>query len=157
LCPLNGRRATRRARLSVLGAGLVAAGFSGYGPAAISAGALILLATLLFIRNATGLLIILACQAISWTMVMFLPREFAGHVSIALGLALLVGSVRDKANVISVHIHRRDRLDTSDAYLLFRRTMIPSLVWLLMFAATIGWAWLSAYGSFRHLIAAAAG
>lgn len=133
----------------------MAAGFSGYGPAAISAGALILLATFLFIRIATWLPIILACQAISWTMVMFLPRDFAGHVTIALGLALLVGSVRDLANVISVHVHHRGRLDSSDAYGLFRRTMIPSPVWLLLSAATIGWAWLSAYGSFRHLIVTA--
>jgi hypothetical protein len=37
-----------------------------------------------------------------------------------------------------VHVHRRDRLDTSDAYLLFRRTMIPSPIRLLLFAVTIG-------------------
>ncbi|MBD1543595.1 hypothetical protein G9E11_15390 [Arthrobacter sp. IA7] len=69
----------------------------------------------------------------------------------------MVGSVRDLSTITTAHIYRRDRLDTSDAYLLFRRTMAPSPVWLPLFSATIGWAWLSAYGSFRHLIAAAVG
>lgn len=70
---------------------------------------------------------------------MFLPRELSGHVTTAVGLALLVGSVRDLVNVISVHLVRRSELPTSDAYLLFRRTMIPSPVWLVLFSGTIGW------------------
>ena len=55
-----------------------------------------------------------------------------------IGTALLVGSVRGLATVIGVHARRRDQLQTSDAYLLFRRTGVPSPVWLLLFAVVIG-------------------
>ena len=40
------------------GAGLVWSGFNGWGPAAMSAGLLVLLASLVFIRNAAGVLIL---------------------------------------------------------------------------------------------------
>ena len=137
---------------AVTGAALVWAGFAGYGPAAMSIGVLILIATLLFVRNGAGLLIVLASAAAAGTLVMFVPPPFTGHVVIALGLALLVGSVRDWLNVVTVHFRRRELLETSDAYLLFRRTMIPSPIWLLLFGAVIGWCWLTAYGSFGHLL-----
>jgi hypothetical protein len=42
-------------------------------------------------------------------------------------------------------------------YILFRRTMIPSPVWLLLFGAVIGYSWISAYGSFGHLTTRAFG
>lgn len=142
---------------AVTGAALVWAGFAGYGPAAMSVGVLILIATLLFIRNGAGLLIVLASAVTAGTLVMFVPPHFTGHVVIALGLALLVGSVRDWVNVVTLHFRRRELLETSDAYLLFRRTMIPSPVWLLLFGAVIGWCWLTAYGSFGHLITRAFG
>jgi hypothetical protein len=138
---------------AVTGAALVWAGFAGYGPAALSIGVLVLLATVLFIRNATGLLIVSASTLTAGTLVMFVPTAFTGHVVVALGLALLVGSVRAWVNLVALHFTRRELLETSDAYLLFRRTLIPSPVWLLLFGAVIGWSWLSAYGSFGHLLA----
>jgi hypothetical protein len=39
--------------------------------------------------------------------------------------------------VIAVHTSHRSRLQTSDAYLLFRRTGVPSPLWLALFAAII--------------------
>jgi hypothetical protein len=142
---------------AVTGAALVWAGFAGYGPAAMSVGVIILLATILFIRNGIGLLIVLGSALVAGTLVMFVPAAFTGHVVIALGLALLVGSVRAWVNLVVLHFRRRELLETSDAYLLFRRTMIPSPVWLLLFGAVIGFAWISAYGSFGHLITRAFG
>ncbi|MET1156585.1 M50 family metallopeptidase [Arthrobacter sp.] len=123
----------------------------------MSIGVLILLATLLFIRNGMGLLIVLASALFAGTLVMFVPPGFTGHVVIALGLALLVGAGRAWINLVSLHFSRRELLETSDAYLLFRRTMIPSPVWLLLFGAVIGYSWFSAYGSFGHLITRAFG
>ncbi|MBP2217256.1 M50 family metallopeptidase [Arthrobacter sp. CAN_C5] len=122
---------------AVLGASLTWAGLNGWGPAALSLGALILLAALLLIRNGGGLLILLSAVAVSALLVLTLPAAFTGHVVIALGLALLVGSVRDLGKVISVHLRRRRELQSSDAYLLYRSTGVPSPVWLLLFAVVI--------------------
>lgn len=140
---------------AVLGAILVWAGINGWGPAALSVGALILLAALLFIRNGAGLLILLVTSGVSVLLVVALPGQFAGHVVVALGLALLVGSVRDLGKVISVHLRRRRELQSSDAYLLYRSTGVPSPVWLALFAVVIGaamvWAWEAASGSPQFL------
>lgn len=122
---------------AVLGATLAWAGLGGWGPAALSVGALILLAALLFIRNGGGLLILLGAVAVSAVLVLAVPAAFTGHLVIALGLALLVGSVRDLGKVISVHLRRRRELQSSDAYLLYRSTGVPSPVWLLLFAVVI--------------------
>ncbi|WP_323960658.1 M50 family metallopeptidase [Arthrobacter sp. JZ12] len=131
---------------AVVGAVLVWAGFAGWAPAALSVGALVLLLSLLFIRNAGGILILLGVVAVSAGLVVAVPVEFTGHVVVALGLALLVGSVRDLGKVASVHYRRRRDRGQSDAYLLYRSTGVPALVWLLLFTAVIagsfGWAWM---------------
>ncbi len=122
---------------AALGAALTWAGVNGWGPAALSTGALILLAALAFIRNAGGVLILLVTVSLSMVLVLAVPEELTGHVVVALGLALLVGSVRDLGKVLAVHLRRRRELQSSDAYLLYRSTGVPSPVWLLLFAAVI--------------------
>lgn len=130
---------------AVVGAVLVWAGFAGWAPAALSVGALVLLLSLLFIRNAGGVLILLGAAAVSTVLVVAVPAEFAGHVVVALGVALLVGAVRDLGKVASVHARRRRSRGQSDAYLLYRSTGIPAVVWLALFAlvitASLAWAW----------------
>ena len=74
-------------------------------------------------------------------LVLFVPPEFNGHVMIVLGLALLVAAVRDLGKLANVHLRRRDRLATSDAYLLSRATSIPAAVWIVLFAAVVAGAW----------------
>lgn len=142
---------------AVLGATLVWAGLGGWGPAALSVGALILLAALLFIRNGGGLLILLGAVAISAVLVLALPAAFTGHVVIALGLALLVGSVRDLGKVISVHLRRRRELQSSDAFLLYRSTGVPSPVWLLLFAVVIAASLVAAWFPLSEVVAEALG
>lgn len=142
---------------AVLGATLVWAGVGGWGPAALSVGALILLAALLFIRNGGGLLILLGAVAISAVLVLALPAAFTGHVVIALGLALLVGSVRDLGKVISVHLRRRRELQSSDAFLLYRSTGVPSPVWVLLFAVVIAASLVAAWFPLSEVVAAALG
>ena len=78
----------------VTGAALVWSGFNGWGPAAMSAGLLVLLASLIFIRNAAGVLILLATVLCAGALVLAVPSAFTGHVAIILGLALLVAAVR---------------------------------------------------------------
>jgi hypothetical protein len=130
---------------AVAGAVLVWAGFAGWAPAALSIGALVLLLSLLFIRNAGGVLILLGAVAVSTVLVAAVPVEFTGHVVVALGVALLVGSVRDLGKVASVHLRRQRDRGRSDAYLLHRSTGIPAGVWLVLFAVVIAgslaWAW----------------
>lgn len=126
---------------AVVGAAMVWSGFNGWGPAAMSLGTLILLASFLFIRNGIGLLITAAAVLAAALLVLFVPPEFNGHVMIVLGLALLVAAVRDLGKLANVHLKRRDRLATSDAYLLARATRIPAVVWIVLFAAVVGAAW----------------
>lgn len=140
---------------AVTGAVLVSAGFNGWGPAALSVGAIILILTVLFIRNFTGLLILAASIAVSAVLVLAVPPAFTGHAVIALGVALLVGSVRDLVNLFSVHLRRRHQLDSSDAYILFRATGIPSPLWLLLFCAVIAAAWVFSYGDIMGALIAA--
>ncbi len=130
---------------AVTGAALVWAGLNGWAPAALSAGTLILMITVLFIRNAVGLFILLTTVAAFVSLILLVPPTLTGHLVVALGLALLVGSVRDLLNVAMVHLRHRERLNTSDAYLLSRRTSVPSAVWLLLFAAVIGGSWFAAW------------
>ncbi len=139
---------------AVVGAGLVWAGLTGWGPAAMSAGTLVLVLTVLFIRNAGGLLILLGTIAAVIGLMLFVPPVFTGHLVLGLGLALLVGSVRDLLNVTLVHLRHRHRLDTSDAYLLSRRTAIPSPVWLFLFTAVIGGSWFLAWRAVGMVVAA---
>jgi Peptidase M50B-like len=139
----------------VVGAAMVWSGFSGWAPAAMSLGTLVLLASLLFIRNAMGLLITLAAAAASALLVLFVPPEFTGHVVIALGLALLVAAVRDLAKLVNVHLRRRDRLPTSDAHLLYRATSVPSFVWIVLFSAVVAGAWWVAWQPIAVVLAPA--
>lgn len=138
------------------GAGLVWAGFNGWGPAAMSAGLLVLLASLIFIRNAAGVLILLAAVAATGALIVGVPAVFTGHVAIVLGLALLVASVRDLAKLTNVHLRRRDQLRTSDAYILYRATAVPSAVWIVLFSLMVAASWLVAWQPMSRVFAAGA-
>ena len=70
---------------ALTGAALVWSGFNGWGPAALTVGSLILLTSLLFIRNLAGFLITTAAAASGAVLVLFVPHAFTGHVAIALG------------------------------------------------------------------------
>ena len=73
---------------------------------------------------------------------------------IVLGLALLVAAVRDLGKLATVHLRRRDRLATSDAYLLSRATRIPAAVWIVLFAVVVGAAWWFAWQPMSQVLAA---
>ena len=122
---------------AVVGMLLVLSAFNGWAGAALSAGALILLAALLFIRNAQGFLIAVGCAGVSVLLVWFAAPPAAGYVAMCTGIALLVGAARDWFNVVSVHTGRRRNLESSDAFILYRRTGIPAPVWLTGFAVVI--------------------
>jgi hypothetical protein len=139
----------------VIGAALVWSGFSGWGPAAMSAGLLVLLASLLFIRNIAGVFILLAAVLATAALILAVPAAFTGHVAIILGLALLVASVRDLVKLANVHLRRRDQLPTSDAYILYRATAVPSGVWIVLFSLMVAASWFVAWQSISHVLAAA--
>ena len=112
--------------------------FNGYTAMALIIGGAILLLTILVIRNLFGVLVVLASAAVSAALWFFATPEVQGYALLVIGIALLVGSVRGLATVVGVHTRRRDQLGTSDAYLLYRRTGVPSPVWLALFAVLIG-------------------
>lgn len=122
---------------AVVGAALVWAAPNGFSALALSISAILFLLTLLFIRNVQGVVIALACAAASELLVWYAPPEFLGHLTMGIGIALLVGAVRDWLNVLGVHTRRRQQLGTSDAFILSRRTGVPAVVWLAGFALVI--------------------
>lgn len=138
---------------AVVGAAMVWSGFNGWGPAAMSVGTIMLLASVLFLRNGTGLLITAAAVLTAAGLVLFVPPEFNGHVMIVLGLALLVAAVRDLGKLLDVHLRRRDRLPSSDAYLLYRATRIPAPVWIMLFAAVVAASWWFAWQPMAQVLA----
>ncbi|HEU4668667.1 MAG TPA: M50 family metallopeptidase [Arthrobacter sp.] len=141
---------------AIVGATFVWCGFSGWGPAAIAGGAVALAASLPFIRNLTGVLITSAAIALTLLLVLVVPAAFVGHVAVILGLALLVAAVRDLIKLAHVHLRRRDRLASSDAYLLWRATSVPSAVWILLFAALVAGSWLWAWQPISTVLPAGA-
>lgn len=137
---------------AVAGALMIWAASAGWAGAALSLGAAMLLVSLLFIRNGWGILIALVCAAVAQALVVFLPRANVGVVVLVLGIALLVGAVRDWFKVAAVHGGRGDRRN-SDAYLLARMSGVPSFLWLAGFALVIG---ASSYGALLALVSIAA-
>jgi hypothetical protein len=124
---------------ALAGAGLLWSVFTGYTAAAMLAGTVIILLTLLFIRNGFGLLVVLGSAAVSAALWYWGSPTVQGVALLIIGVSLLVGAVRGLATVVTVHTSHRERLDSSDAYILYSRTMIPSPIWLAGFAGVIGW------------------
>jgi hypothetical protein len=141
---------------AVVGAALVWCGFNGWGPAALAASTVALAATLLFLRNPAGFLITAAAIAANTALIFLVPDQFVGHVTVILGLVLLVGAVRDLIKLTHVHLRRRDRLASSDAYLLYRATAIPSGVWIVLFTVFIVGSWLAAWQPISAVLPAGA-
>ena len=129
---------------ALVGAALVWAAFSGWSGAALSVSALLLLATLLFIRNLEGVVIAVGLAVGAQLLVWFAPVEWLGHLTLAIGVGLLVGAVRDWLNLLSVHTRRRHQLANSDAFIMARRTGVPAALWLAGFAVVILLCWAAA-------------
>jgi len=111
---------------------------NGYTALALLVGGAMLVLTLLVIRNLFGVLVVAVSAGASVALWFFATPDVQGFALLVLAIALLVGSVRGLATVVGVHLRRRDQLQTSDAWLLYRRTGIPSPVWLVLFAVVIG-------------------
>ncbi|MGO4121864.1 M50 family metallopeptidase [Arthrobacter sp. YAF16] len=138
---------------AVVGAVMVWSGFNGWGPAAMSVGTLVLLLSFLFLRNGVGVLITAAAVLAAVLLVLFVPAVFIGHVMIGLGLALLVAAVRDLGKLVAVHSRHRNRLSTSDAYLLARSTPLPAFVWIGLFGVVVAAAWWVAWQPMAPVVA----
>jgi hypothetical protein len=123
---------------AIVGAAQLWSVFHGYTAIALFAGGVVLVLTLLVIRNLFGVLVVAASAVVSAALWFYAPPTVQGYALLVLGTALLVGSVRGLATVVGVHVPHRDRLRTSDAYLLYRRTGIPSVIWLALFTVLIG-------------------
>lgn len=122
---------------AVVGLAMICSVWAGWAGAAMSVGALLLLVALIFLRNGAGILVAVLSAAVAQTLVMFTSQETVSWVVLTLGIALVVGSVRDWFKVAAVHTRRRHQLTTSDAYILARSTHVPAGLWLTGFAAVI--------------------
>ncbi len=141
---------------AIVGAAFVWCGFNGWGPAALAVSTLALAATLLFLRNPAGFLITGAAIAGNIALIFLVPDGFVGHVSVILGLVLLVGAVRDLIKLTHLHLRRRERLASSDAYLLYRATAIPSGLWIILFMVFVAGSWLAAWQPISAVLPAGA-
>ncbi|MBG6084414.1 M50 family metallopeptidase [Zhihengliuella flava] len=121
---------------AIAGAAMVWAAAAGWASAALSIGALVLLVSLVFIRNLTGAVVAVACAAAAQALVVWGAAWIVSLAVLVLGIGLCVGSVRDWFKVVSVHVRGRYRA-TSDAYLLRAASGVPSVVWLAGFALVI--------------------
>ena len=133
---------------ALVGTALLWAVFNGYTSTALLIGTVIIAATILFIRNFVGILVIMVSAALSAALWYFATPEVQSAALLIIGVALLVGAVRGLITVVRVHTSHRDQLQDSDAYILATRTFIPSPVWLLAFTAVIGWSWWAAVVSY---------
>lgn len=123
---------------AIVGAAQLWSVFNGYTAIALFAGGIVLVLTLVVIRNAFGAVVVVVSAAVSTLLWFFATPAVQGYALLVIGVALLVGSVRALGTVVGVHLRHRDQLASSDAYLLYRRTGIPSPLWLLLFTALIG-------------------
>ncbi|MFP5311721.1 MAG: M50 family metallopeptidase [Actinomycetes bacterium] len=130
---------------AVAGAAFVWCGLTGWGPAAMAGSGVVLVASLIFLRNLAGFVITAAAIAGTAALTFLAPASLAGHVAVVFGLALLVAAVRDLVKLTHVHLRRRDRLSSSDAYLLYRATAVPSGVWIALFTILVAGSWLAAW------------
>lgn len=130
---------------ALAGAAFVWSGLNGWGPAAMAASALVLTASLLFLRNLAGFVITGAAIAGTGALTFLAPPSAVGHAAVILGMALLVAAVRDLVKLTHVHLRRRDRLSSSDAYLLYRATSVPSGIWIALFTLLVAASWLVAW------------
>ncbi len=133
---------------AIVGAAQLWSVFAGFTSVALFAGGIVLILTLFVIRNVFGAVVVFVSAGISALLWFFATPTVQSYALLVIGIALLVGSVRALLTVIDVHLRRRDQLATSDAFLLYRRTGIPSPIWLLLFAALIGGSFVFAVASY---------
>ena len=137
---------------ALTGAAFVWSGLNGWGPAAMAASALVLTASLLFLRNLAGFVITGAAIAGTGALTFLAPPSAVGHAAVILGMALLVAAVRDLVKLTHVHLRRRDRLSSSDAYLLYRATSVPSGIWIALFTLLVAASWLVAWQPIMEIL-----
>ncbi|MGN7200279.1 M50 family metallopeptidase [Arthrobacter sp. SAFR-044] len=130
---------------ALAGAAFVWCGLNGWASAAMAVSVLVLAASLLFLRNLAAFVITGAAIGGAAALIFLAPSSIVGHVAVIFGLALLVAAVRDLLKLTHVHLRRRDRLSSSDAYLLFRATSVPSGIWIALFTLLVAAAWLVAW------------
>lgn len=123
---------------ALVGTMLIGSTYLGFGSAALSVGALLLLVSLIFLRNWVGIFVAVASATVAQLLVVFTPTAAIAWVVLSLGLMLLIGGVRDLFKVIGVHVSRRELVESSDAYLLAARGRWPSWVWLSGFIFVVG-------------------
>lgn len=122
---------------AVAGSAMLWAASAGWASAALSVGAVLLLVSLVFMRNAAGMLVAVVCAGAAQALVVWAGYDVVALAVLVLGIGLCVGAVRDWFKVAAVHARRRERA-SSDAYLLAKASGVPSGVWLAGFAVVIG-------------------
>lgn len=122
---------------AIVGLALLWSVLQGYTAVALFVGGIILIVTIVVIRNLFGAVVVVLSAAVSAALWFYASPAVQSYALLVLAIALLVGSVRGLVTVISVHTRNRSQLSTSDAYLLYKHTHVPSIIWLLIFSIVI--------------------
>jgi hypothetical protein len=122
---------------AVVGLALIASFSAGRAGAAMSVGALVLLVSLIFLRNLTGILVAVISAAAAQLLLVFADPGTVNYVVLALGIALCVGAVRDLLKLAGVHTRHRARIQSSDAWILGKSTGVPVFAWFGGFTLVI--------------------
>ncbi|HEX9227880.1 MAG TPA: M50 family metallopeptidase [Arthrobacter sp.] len=140
---------------AAVGGALLWAALAGWAQTALSLSALILVLALPAVRNLFGAVVVLGCSSASLAMVWTADPLVTAHVTLAVGVALLAGSLRSFGEVLLVHSRYPEDLDSSDAHILAQATGVPAAVWLLLLGAVLGGCWYATLASAVPLLLAA--
>lgn len=126
---------------SVVGGALVWASLAGWSQLALTIGGLVVLLSLLAMRNRLSVLVALVCAAVPLAFVWVGDPRIGAHAALALGVVLLVGALRSFGEVLTIHARDHDDLGDSDAQHLALETGVPAGAWLTLLGAAIAGSW----------------
>lgn len=111
---------------------LIWAVVGGWSKMALVAMIIVMAFVLLLSRSFNTLLVVLTAGAILVTTALYASGPIRVTVVYMVAILLAVGSFRGIANVVHAHLPGPNRdVSSSDAYMLFRLTIIPSPVWIM--------------------------
>ncbi|KIC68749.1 hypothetical protein RM50_04575 [Pseudarthrobacter phenanthrenivorans] len=126
---------------AAVGGVLVWAALAGWAQPALSIGGVLVLLSLLAIRNLFGAAVVAGSAAATLALVWVDDAQINAHAALILGAFLLVGSLRSFGEVLAIHTKYPEDLDSSDAHILALTTGVPAGIWLTLLGAGIAASW----------------
>lgn len=117
----------------LLGLGLIWATTAGYGGAALTLLVLVLVLAFLLVRNAFGILTVIAALAAAGVVFWTANPHAVTAFTLAAGIFLVLAGFRTGFDLWA--LHARGEGESSDAAMAARHSPFPAMLWVLFFAA----------------------